>query len=188
MFKDDGNPFRLNRLALLIGMFIVMALSIVFLLQSYLETSQYDDIHLYFTDTRYSTLLHEDQQADKDLSVMDKMNVTLKQLINGPVDTGKLRSLITNKTKVISLSFHKQALDINLSKEFLQYKVSQVHDGQLIINSILASFFISFPEVNTIRFYLEDRPLKTIFGRHSFDYPFHRDRFLKTYESLLQGS
>ncbi|HEO64506.1 MAG TPA: hypothetical protein ENI73_01415 [Spirochaetes bacterium] len=186
MFKDQ--PFRFNRIALLIFMFLFIGSGLVFLLLNYLQSSQYEDVHLFFTDTSYSTLLLEDQQTDKDLPVRGKMNLTLQYLINGPVHSGKLRSLINNKTRIKSLSFHNQSLDINLSKEFLQDLVPQVHDGQLIIHSILATFFISFPEVKTIRFYLEDRPLKTIFGRHSFDYPFHRDRFLKTYESLLQGA
>lgn len=164
------------KIALIIFIMVVIGSGIIYWIVDYNNDKLFQQVHLFFTDDQFSKLYKEDQMIKKVRSLEKRVKNTLALLISGPSED-RLTSLLPYKTKIKSVWFFNHELHISFSKELVQDINSKIWNEKLIIDSLVATFFHSFSEVKKIRFYLEDKPLKTILGWHDFNHYYDRKSF-----------
>ena len=124
-------------------------------------------VQLFFADSTYRFIRHEIRLVDARLALTSQIKQTLFWLIQGP-SHHKLRPLLPFKTKLLAFWFVEPTLYLNFSKELFLLQNSKVKHPEQLLFSVLASLFYSFPQIRTVHFFMENRPLKTFSGLDVF--------------------
>jgi spore germination protein GerM len=165
---------QINKISLLVLIISVATVGIYYWYLNYKYNSQFTSITIYFSDKNLSKLVPEKRKIKKE---KDNILIAINQLIYGPI-SNKHRSTVPRSTKIKSIWYSNNNLDINFSKELIKDINPKIKDGRLIVFSILATLFTSSNKLNTIKLFIEDKPLKTILGNNDFNKTYKRKPFM----------
>ena len=176
----NSQKVKYNRLVLLVFMSLAIIFGFRYLIFNLTnKINYYKKVNLYFSDYTYSKLYLEERKIKKIYPEEDKTNYiryTLNLLIQGPIQNN-LRALLSINTKLRSVWYVSETreLHVNFSKELITDINSNIKNDLILIYSITYCIFNSFPEVDKIRIYLENEPLKTITGRYDLNHFYNRN-------------
>jgi len=130
-------------------------------------------INVYYADAMAGCLVGEARVISSENKYVDALN----ELMKLPIDSS-LFQLIPDTTKINSIVVKDGLAKVDLSKEFIEDKITSDTEDNLLIYSIVNTL-TEFPEVNSVSFYIDGEKLNDL-GMIAIDEPvFRRNDLIK---------
>ena len=130
-------------------------------------------INVYYLDAMGEYLVGEARVVSLESKYVDALN----ELMKLPVD-GSLYRLVPDSTNINSIAVEDGLAKVDLSKEFVEDKITSDTEDNLLVYSI-ANTLTEFPEVNSVSFYIDGEKLD-ILGQIDISEPiFRRNDLIK---------
>jgi len=113
-------------------------------------------INVYYLDSMGEYLVGEARIVSSENKYVD----ALYELMKLPIDSSLYR-LVPDSTKINSIVVENGLAKIDLSKEFIEDKITSDTEDNLLIYSIVNTL-TEFPEVNSVSFYIDGEKLDTL--------------------------
>jgi germination protein M len=114
-----------------------------------------EQITLYFSDENAMFMVPVTIEIAAGLSVLDKAQLAIKELLQGPPKGSNLNPVLWDGTKVISLEWNEteKMLVVNFNKEFVGYGGGSTFERQLV--SAITCTLTDLPEVKKVQILIE---------------------------------
>jgi len=113
-------------------------------------------INVYYLDSMGEYLVGEARTVSSENKYVD----ALYELMKLPIDSSLYR-LVPDSTKINSIVVENGLAKVDLSKEFIEDKITSDTEDNLLIYSIVNTL-TEFPEVNSVSFYIDGEKLDTL--------------------------